>query len=149
MTDDASVPARIALRGFKPGARGPAQVLGELEAAVIQALWQQRDQTVTDVEARLREHRPIAHTTVLTTLDRLFRKGYVTRERRGKAFVYAARHSPQEFDRAMAQEVLGGLLATLSEPAIAMFVELVADDPAGLDRLEALIRARRAKVSDR
>src|SRR5712692_6017375 len=147
MIDDASVSPRIALRGFKPGARGLAQVLGELEAAVIEALWHQRDQTVTDVEARLREHRSIAHTTVLTTLDRLFRKGYVTRERRGKAFVYAARHSPKEFDRAMAHEVLGGLLATLSEPAIATFVELVADDPTGLDRLEALIRAKRAKAS--
>jgi predicted transcriptional regulator len=136
-------------RGFKPGARGPARVLGDLEAAVIEALWDQPDQTVTDVEARLRVRRPIAHTTVLTTLDRLFRKGYVTRERRGKAFVYAARHSPEEFDRAMAREVLGGLLATLSEPAIATFVELVADDPAGLDRLEALIRAKRAPVSGR
>lgn len=140
---------RLIQRGFKPGARGPAQVLGDLEAAVIEALWDQPDQTVTEVEVHLRERRAIAHTTVLTTLDRLFRKGYVTRERRGKAFVYAARYSPEEFDRAMAHEVLGGLLATLSEPAIATFVELVADDPAGLDRLEALIRAKRAEVSGR
>jgi predicted transcriptional regulator len=142
-------PPRLTQRGFKPGARGAAQVLGDLEAATIEVLWAEPNQTVTDVEARLRKHRAIAHTTVLTTLDRLFRKGYVTREQRGKAFVYAARHSPEEFQHAMAHEVLGGLLATLSEPAIATFVELVADDPAGLDRLEALIRAKRAKISGR
>lgn len=140
---------RLTQRGFKPDARGAAQVLGELEAAVIEALWARPDQTVTGVEARLREYRPIAHTTVLTTLDRLFRKGYVTRKRPGKAFIYAARYSPEEFHRAMAHEVLGGLLATLSEPAIATFVELVASDPKGLERLEALIRAKRAKVSER
>ena len=48
-------------------------------------LWQQPNQTVVDVEERLRRKREIAHTTVLTTLDRMHRKGYLAREKKGKS----------------------------------------------------------------
>ncbi len=66
---------KIALRGFKPGANGAAHVLGELECAVMEILWKQSGRSVTEVEDELRKQRNIAHTTVLTTLDRMFRKG--------------------------------------------------------------------------
>lgn len=98
---------KIALRGFKPGARGAGHVLGELELAVMEVLWVQAKQTVNEVEERLREKRDIAHTTVLTTLDRMYRKGYLTREKQAKAFVYSPHYTRNEFERTMAQEVLG------------------------------------------
>jgi predicted transcriptional regulator len=136
-------PLRIALRGFKPAGIGVRSVLGELETAVMEELWQRAEQTVSEVEQRLQRQRTIAHTTVLTTLDRLHRKGYLARERQGKAFVYAARFTREEFERAMAEEVLGGLLGQFSVPALSAFVDLIADDPGALDRLETMIRAKR------
>jgi predicted transcriptional regulator len=135
--------SKIALRGFRPTGHGVKQVLGELEAEVMQALWQQPDQTVSDVEARLRRRREIAHTTVLTTLDRMYRKGYLTREKRGKAFAYAPRYTREQFERGMAQEVLGALLGGLGEPVLSTFVELIGRDEGQLDRLEELIREHR------
>jgi predicted transcriptional regulator len=140
---------RIALRGFKPGGIGVRSVLGELETAVMEQLWRRAGQTVTEVEQRLQRHRTIAHTTVLTTLDRLHRKGYLGRERQGKAFVYSPRFSREEFERAMAEEVLGGLLGQFSVPALSAFVDLVADDPGALDRLETMIRAKRLERDPR
>ena len=44
---------KIALRGFKPGARGAGHVLGELESAVMEVLWTKPEQTVNEVEERL------------------------------------------------------------------------------------------------
>jgi predicted transcriptional regulator len=135
---------RIALRGFRPAAIGMQSVLGELETAVMELLWANAaGQTVMDVEQRLQRRRPIAHTTVLTTLDRLHRKGYLARERQGKAFIYAPRFTREAFQRAMAEEVLGALLGQFNAPALSAFVDLVGDDPAALDRLEAIIRAKR------
>jgi len=134
---------RIALRGFKPGAPGVGTVLGELETAVMEALWAEPAQTVTEVERRLRESREIAHTTVLTTLDRLHRKGYLARNKHGKAFVYAPRLTRGEFERGMAEEVLGALLGDFSAPALSAFVDLVAEDSSALERLEAMIREKR------
>jgi len=136
-------PPRIALRGFKPGALGVGTVLGELETAVMELLWAQPRQTVTEVERRLLESRAIAHTTVLTTLDRLHRKGYLIRNKRGKAFVYAPRLSRDEFERGMAEEVLGALLGHFSGAALSAFVDLVGEDSTALERLEAIIREKR------
>jgi predicted transcriptional regulator len=140
---------RIALRGFKPGARGTAHVLGELESVVMETLWVQSHQTVNEVEERLRNKREIAHTTVLTTLDRMHRKGYLTREKQAKAFVYAPRYTRDEFERMLAQEVLGALIGHFTEPALSTFVDLVSDEPGALDQLEEKIRAKRRERSEK
>jgi predicted transcriptional regulator len=133
---------KITLRGFKPNARGAGHVLGELETAVMELLWREAGLTVNQVEERL-QRRQIAHTTVLTTLDRMHRKGYLTREKSGKAFVYAPRYTREEFEKGLAQEVLGALLGGLGEPVLSTFVELVGEDEAKLERLEELIRWKR------
>src|SRR5829696_10282869 len=134
---------KITLRGFKPAARGVAHVLGELETAVMEILWRAPGQTVNEVEELLRQGRGSAHTTVLTTLDRLHRKDYLLREKQGKAFVYTPRYTREEFERIMTQEVLGAIIGQLTEPAISAFVDLVGNDPSALDQLEAKIREKR------
>ena len=137
------VSPKITLRGFRPEARGAGHVLGELETAVMEILWRAPGQTVNDVEERLRKKRDIAHTTVQTTLDRMHRKGYLTREKEGKAFVYAPRYTREEFDRGVAQEVLGALLGQFTGQALSAFVDLVGEDREALDQLEAMIREKR------
>ena len=136
-------PPKITLRGFKPGGRGAGHVLGELETAVMELLWRKPGQTVNEVEERMQQRGGRAHTTVLTTLDRLHGKGYLTREKRGKAFVYSPRYTREEFERGVAQEVLGALLGKLTEPALSAFVDLVGEDAEALDRVEAMIREKR------
>lgn len=134
---------KIALRGFRPGSRGAGHVLGQLESAVMDVLWSQPGQTVTGVEEQLRQQREIAHTTVLTTLDRMHRKGYLTREKQVKAFVYSPRYTRAEFERMVAQEVLGALIGNFTEPALSTFVDLIGDDDVALDQLEARIQEKR------
>ena len=135
---------KITLRGFKPNARGAGHVLGKLQTAVMELLWSElRGLSVNEVEERLQRRREIAHTTVLTTLDRMHGKGYLTREKQGKAFVYAPRYTREEFERGMAQEVLGALLGQFTGSALSAFVDLVGNDGAALDQLEAMIREKR------
>lgn len=135
--------SKIIMRGFKPGGRGAGHVLGELETAVMEILWRAPGQTVNEVEEHLRHRRGSAHTTVLTTLDRLHRKGYLLREKLGKAFVYTPRYTLEEFERMMAQEVLGALIGHSAENALSTFVDLIGNDPGALDQLEAKIREKR------
>ena len=94
-------------------------------------------------QERLKNKRGIAHTTVLTTLDRLHRKGYLLREKHAKAFIYSPRYSREEFERKLAQEVLGALIGHFTQPALSTFVELIGEDAGALDQVEALIRAKR------
>lgn len=140
---------KIALRGFKPGSRGAGHVLGELESAVMEVLWDEPEQTVNGVETRLRHKREIAHTTVLTTLDRMHRKGYLTREKEAKAFVYTPRYTREEFERKLAQEVLEALIGHFTEPALSTFVDLIGEDDGALDQLEAKIREKRRERAEK
>ncbi len=68
--------------------------LGELERAVMEVLWG-RDSaaTVRDVHAELVDSRAIAYTTVMTVLDRLAKKGVVSRQLDGRAWLYVAEQS--------------------------------------------------------
>ena len=134
---------KITLRGFRPGARGAGHVLGELQTAVMETLWREPGLTVNEVEKRLQRRREIAHTTVLTTLDRMHRRGYLVREKKGKAFVYSPSYTREEFERGMAQEVVGALLGQFSEPALSAFIDLVGEDREALDQLEVMIREKR------
>jgi predicted transcriptional regulator len=140
---------KIALRGFKPGGNGAGHVLGDLESAVMEILWDEPEQTVNGVETRLRHKREIAHTTVLTTLDRMHRKGYLTREKEAKAFVYTPRYTREEFERKLAQEVLGALIGHFTEPALSTFVDLIGEDDGALDQLEAKIREKRRERAEK
>ena len=137
------VKPKITSKGFSPDKCGAAQVLGELQTAVMEILWQMSPLTVTEVEQKLQKKREIAHTTVLTILDRMHSKNILVREKQGKAFVYSPRYSKDEFERGVAQEVLSALLSQFAEPAISAFVELIAEDEEKLDQLEELIRSRR------
>jgi len=62
--------------------------LGDLERAVMDVLWERRGYlTVREVGRALAE-RDLAHTTVMTVLDRLTKKGFAARERDGRAWRY-------------------------------------------------------------
>ena len=140
---------KITVRGFRPGSRGTGHVLGELESAVMEVLWRAPGQTVNEVEEHLRERRGSAHTTILTTLDRLHRKDYLLRKKHGKAFVYTPRYSREEFERTMAQEVLGALIGHSAETALSTFVDLMSNDPGGLEQLEGKIREKRRQRANK
>lgn len=62
---------------------------GELEASVMDRLWEaEGPRSVRDVLVDLQRTRDIAYTTVMTVMERLFRKGLLAREEAGKAFLY-------------------------------------------------------------
>jgi predicted transcriptional regulator len=119
---------------------------GPLEREVMDAVWQSASQSVRDVQDRL--PRPIAYTTVMTTLDRLYKKGFVVRVREGRAFLYSAAQSREEMEAAVAAGMLTGFLqhqdAGAARPLLSNLVEAVAaEDETLLDELEALVREKR------
>lgn len=122
--------------------------LGHLERDVMEVLWRGSDLPVRDVQSRLA--RRVAYTTVMTTLDRLFKKGFVQRERRQRAFVYTAAYSREEVRGFVAAGLLTGFLQDgqgAARPLLSNLVDVVAErDDALLDELEALVRAKRRSV---
>src|SRR5579862_2637511 len=59
-----------------------------LELQCLKALWRLKRGTVRDVRQELLGNRELAYTTVMTILDRLEKRGGVTRQKHGRAFIY-------------------------------------------------------------
>ena len=124
---------------------------GPLEIRVLEALWSR------PTPACVRDLQPqfpgVAYTTLMTTLDRLFRKGTLTRQKSGRAFFYRPKASQQELISELAGSTFATMLpgdAASVRPILSMFVDTVGDrDHALLDELETLVRARREELKGR
>ncbi|TDO35153.1 putative transcriptional regulator [Kribbella sp. VKM Ac-2527] len=81
--------------------------LGDLEAAVMDRLWAwEQPATVREVLDDLRRDRDLAYTTVMTVLDNLHRKGWLTRELDGRAYRYRPVASRQEYSAELMRQAL-------------------------------------------
>ena len=118
---------------------------GALEVRVLQALWE-RDgpQSVRDLQPAFDG---VAYTTLMTTLDRLHRKGVLRREKVGRAFLYEPRCTPEALRSDLAGEALQAVFgdrATGLKPILSFFVETVSrEDRESLAALERLVEERR------
>ncbi|WP_308198479.1 BlaI/MecI/CopY family transcriptional regulator [Actinomadura terrae] len=105
--------------------------LGELERTVMEVLWAREDAgveaaTARDVSRALAGDRDLAHTTVMTVLDRLAKKGFLERERDGRAWRYQPVASREGY---VAELMLGALNETGDrDAALAHFVRSVSSD---------------------
>lgn len=118
--------------------------LGTLESAVMAVVWRRSPVTAREVCERMTGAKERAYTTIMTTMDRLHRKGLLLREKDGLAWRYTPALDKAAFERALADGLAQGILQTHGEAALSAFVEAAAEvDEALLDRLSQLIAARR------
>jgi predicted transcriptional regulator len=140
---------RFLKRGGENGPQGAA--LGHLETQVMELVWARGAGNVHDVMRGL--ERALAYTTVMTTLDRLYKKGLLDRRKEERAFVYSPRISRAEWERKRAGELVAGFLASPATPGellVSCFVEAVGErNEALLDELERTIRKKRKELERR
>jgi predicted transcriptional regulator len=123
--------------------------LGSLEFELMEVLWSRGESSVRDVVPML--SRPLAYTTVMTTLDRLFKKGLLDRHKLDRAFVYSPNFSRQQWERRRAGNLVAGFLSgphPSRELLLSCLLEAVGEhDATLLDDLEKKIRSRRKELS--
>ena len=120
-----------------------AQTLGEHEHEILSAVWQLGTCTVREVHERVGAPRGLAYTTISTVLDRLHKKGFVTREK-GKTLLFRPARPEGSVERSRVRGLVDRIFGDDPEPAVARLVDAVEMyDPALLDRLAKEIAARR------
>jgi len=136
------------LRGFKRPSEVVGSAFGKLEREVINITWQRGEISVRDAYHAFEER--IAYTTLMTTLHRLYKKGMLDRRKCGRAFLYAPRVSPLEFEHGIAKDLIEGLISRATdgvEPLLACIVDTVSgQDRAFLDALDRLIRDKKREL---
>lgn len=115
------------------------RALGELEERLMSILWEHHPLSVRDVCTRVKRSK-LAYTTVMTTLDRLHRKGLLARTKQGNAFLYLPALDRAEYQRRVVESALAPMFEQGAAPVLAAFVDIAAQvDEGNLTRLEHLI----------
>lgn len=123
--------------------------LGPLEQQLLDALWRRKSATVRELlelgDATL------AYTTIMTTLDRLYKKELLDRVPEGRAFRYSPRHTKEEMERVTASEAIRQLLGSGSNTLpLSYLVEAVSEhDVRLLDELQTLLEQKRRELRDK
>lgn len=129
---------------------GSASELGPLESKLLRALWKRGNATVRELLAD--GHAIAAYTTVMTTLDRLHKKGLLDRALDGRAYRYSPRHSEAEYNTlslvGAIQRLLGG--STPSSAPLSFLVDAVTEqDAALLEELQRAVERKRCELRRR
>ena len=139
---------KFTLRGFRRPREVASLALGKLERQVLDETWRSGEVTVREVYTAFGEN--IAYTTLMTTLDRLYKKKLLQRRKDGRAFLYSPAVSRAEFEHGIREDVIDGLLgrgAEGVEPVLACIVDAVSErDRELLEELDRLIKQKRREL---
>jgi predicted transcriptional regulator len=134
---------------FRRKQSGLAAVFGTLEMRVLETLWALgREASVRDV---LDAFPTAAYTTVMTTMERLHRKGVLERRKDGRAFLYRPVSSREQMESGHLARTLEPLLRGAgAQPILSYLVDEVSrQDERLLDELERLVREKRRQQEER
>ena len=139
---------RFLLRGFRRPREVASLALGKLERQVLNETWRRGEVSVRDIYVAFAER--IAYTTLMTTLDRLYKKRLLDRRKDGRAFFYSPAVSCEEFEHGIREDVIDGLLgggAEGIEPVLACIVDTVSErDRQLLDELDRLVKEKKREL---
>jgi predicted transcriptional regulator len=115
-----------------------ARGFGELEAVIMERIWNRDTQTTTvrDIFDELAAEREIAYTTVMSTMDNLHGKGWLAREKDGKAYRYWPTLTREQHSARLMRDALDG--GGRSELVLSHFVEQIGPEESA--RLRAALR---------
>lgn len=130
-------------KGFKAlkFKRNKPSPFGDLEEKVMEVLWKKGSATVSEVKKALKDK--FAHTTIMTILDRLYKKGILKREKEGKGYRYYPVVSKEEFEKMVAKKVVKDITKTDPSLAIAAFEGIVENlSKEDIEKLKKLIEEK-------
>jgi predicted transcriptional regulator len=128
---------------------GKSMILGELEKQVLNQLWSVGEADAKQIHAIVGDERGCSLNTIQSTLDRLYKKQLLSREKQGHAFIYRARVDREDLIARLIRDITSDFVSNCSDSLMAAFVSLSADlGDSELDRLETMIREHRSKEQD-
>lgn len=102
------------------------KVLGELEAEIMEIVWNSDDAvSVHSVANAVQRKRKAAYTTVMTVMNRLVEKGLLSRQLKGQAYLYHSTLSKDKFLIRISRQIIRNFISNFGEAAIAHFAEEV------------------------
>jgi len=100
---------------------GVRKALGFLEADIMEIIWENGELSVREVFDIIKDKRDIAYTTVMTTMDRLYKKGILSRKKIVKGYSYWPKVTEKKLEKHIIRETFKGLFSDMKEPVMSYF----------------------------
>jgi BlaI family transcriptional regulator, penicillinase repressor len=126
-------------------ARPASKYPTELELEILKLLWEESPLAVRDVRERLEERagRPLTHSSVITMLNIMHRKGFLTRRKQGKSFLFAPKTPQQQVTGHIVGDLLTRLFGGRPSAMMLNLLETAELDSSELDDIKKLISRKR------
>lgn len=133
----------VPIQSFKLAEEGLTHIFGELEAKLVEAVWELEQASVQDIIDHLGGD--LNYKTTMTVLNRLTEKGVLKRHKKSRAFIYTATASKEDLLAGVFDQMVRGMFNADFQPiALAQLIETIeAIDPQLLDDLSQLIEQRK------
>ena len=100
--------------------------LGELEAEIMEVVWELGRASVRDVLDKIKRKRKIAYTTIMTVMARLCHKGILKRKLKDEVYIYRPSRDKQSFLAATSKNIINHLIKEFGEEvAVAQFIDII------------------------
>ena len=138
----------VPIQSFKLAEEGLTHIFGELEAKLVEAVWELEQASVQEVIDHLGGN--LNYKTTMTVLNRLTEKGVLTRHKESRAFVYMATASKQDLLASVFDQMVRGMFnADFRQIALAQLIETAEEiDPQLLDDLDQLIKQHKQNAQE-
>ncbi len=117
-------------------------ILSGPQLEIMKVVWRLGEATVRDVYEDLRIRRPIAYTTVMTTMKTMEIKGHLKKRTEGRAYVYAATVEKRRMLRKIVGDFLDRVFNGSTEPLLAHLVEERRLSEKDLEEIARMIREK-------
>jgi len=97
--------------------------MGPLEQEVMEYVWGKREASVSDVHKHFKRSRKIAYTTLMTVMARLVDKGYLTRKKQGKAYLYYPKKTKGQTAKGEIKRIVDSLVDHYGKEAVTAFTD--------------------------
>ena len=123
--------------------RSPKPTLTEQELEIMKVIWKVESATVRNVYETMLEHRRIAYTTVMTMMNILETKGYLSKRYEDRAYIYQPSQPQKTVIKSMVREFVDRVFNGSAEPLLAHLVEDRHLSESDLDEIRRTIKAAR------
>ena len=115
----------------------------ELELEILKILWEQSPQMVRDVRSHLEAiGRTLSHSTVITMLNIMHRKGYVRRKKEGKSFLFSPKVEKQSIESNIVGDIVARVFRGSAEALVLNLLETNDLDTDELSEIKKLINRK-------
>ncbi len=135
---------------FKPkkidlSAKGFHKVFGELEAQIMEVIWEQGSASIKEVKDKLKNrYKDVSFNTVMTVMNRLVDKGVLKKKIDKKVSVYSAKINKEQLSKIMARDMIGAIFRDPQIFSALNFADLASDlDKKSLEKLEQFLQANK------